>query len=108
VYGRPWSADPDSDRRPAAFGRAVRRLTLVDLIAPRARRAGLGPVAPLPRWGFEHGTSVDRWYIEPFLDAHRAASTGLVLQMLEDLYATRRCTPCEWLLLCATTHSCKA
>jgi hypothetical protein len=56
--------------------RAVRRLTLVDRIALRARRASLGPVAPLSRWGFERDTSVDRWYIEPFLDAHRAASTG--------------------------------
>jgi len=92
-------SDPDSDRRPAAFGRAVHRLNLVDWIALRARWAGLGPVAPLSRWGFERGTSVDRWYIEPFLDAHRAASTGRVLQMLEDLYATRRCTPSEWLLI---------
>jgi len=54
----------------------VRRLTLVDRIALRARWASLGPVAPLSRWGFERGTLVDRWYIEPFLDAHRAASTG--------------------------------
>jgi SAM-dependent methyltransferase len=44
---------------------------------------------PLSRWGFERGTPVDRLYIERFLDTHRAHVHGRVLEVLEDLYATR-------------------
>lgn len=43
----------------------------------------------MSRWGFDRGTPVDRWYIERFLTSHRADVRGHVLEVKEDLYATR-------------------
>ena len=41
------------------------------------------------RWGRDRGTPVDRYYIERFLDAHRADITGRVLEVKSDDYARR-------------------
>ena len=50
----------------------------------------LGRVAPLsPRWGRDRGTPIDRYYIERFLEQHRADIRGRVLEVREPLYSTR-------------------
>lgn len=41
------------------------------------------------RWGFDRGLPVDRYYIERFLDAHRADIRGHVLEIGDDTYTTR-------------------
>jgi SAM-dependent methyltransferase len=40
-------------------------------------------------WGSKRGKPVDRYFIEDFLLSHRSAITGHVLEVKEDLYATR-------------------
>lgn len=40
-------------------------------------------------WGFDRGGPVDRWYIEHFLQAHRADIQGRVLEVGADRYASR-------------------
>lgn len=41
------------------------------------------------RWGYDRGMPVDRYYIEQFLDEHRADVTGRVLEVKSDDYARR-------------------
>lgn len=41
------------------------------------------------RWGYDRGTSVDRYFINPFIEAHGSAITGVVLEVKEDLYASK-------------------
>lgn len=41
------------------------------------------------RWGYDRGLPVDRYYIERFLDEHRADVTGRVLEVKSDDYARR-------------------
>ncbi len=41
------------------------------------------------RWGYDRGLPVDRYYIERFLDEHRADITGRVLEVKSDDYARR-------------------
>jgi hypothetical protein len=48
---------------------------------------GLEPVSR--EFGFERGRPVDRWYIERFLDAHRADVRGRVLEIAESSYTER-------------------
>lgn len=48
---------------------------------------GLEPVSR--EFGFERGRPVDRWYIERFLDAHRADVRGRVLEIAERTYTER-------------------
>jgi SAM-dependent methyltransferase len=61
----------------------------------RARRlvAPIRPVLyrrrPLSTWGLERGTPIDRWYIEAFLDAHRADIRGRVLEVKDNTYTDR-------------------
>jgi hypothetical protein len=45
---------------------------------------GLEPVSR--QFGFDRGKPVDRWYIERFLDQHRADVKGAVLEVAEDTY----------------------
>ena len=55
----------------------------------RAGPAGIGlkRLEPVSReFGFERGRPVDRFYIERFLDAHRADVRGRVLEVFEDTY----------------------
>ncbi len=40
-------------------------------------------------WGRERGTPIDRWYIERFLEAHRADITGRVLEVRDPGYVQR-------------------
>jgi SAM-dependent methyltransferase len=57
---------------------------------------------PLPRWGnlrrttplsndfgFDRGTPIDRYYVDAFLDRHRALVTGRVLEIQETGYTQR-------------------
>ena len=41
------------------------------------------------RWGYDRGLPVDRFYIEQFLEEHRADSTGRVLEVKSGDYARR-------------------
>jgi SAM-dependent methyltransferase len=54
------------------------------------RPAWLGTVrrtTPLSdSWGRDRGQAIDRWYVERFLAAERAAITGRVLELLDDRY----------------------
>jgi SAM-dependent methyltransferase len=47
---------------------------------------GLRPVSR--EFGFDRGKPVDRWYIERFLNEHRADVRGAVLEVAEDTYTT--------------------
>ncbi|HEX8496766.1 MAG TPA: methyltransferase domain-containing protein [Actinomycetales bacterium] len=84
-------AMPDAARRLRSrlAGRAVgsssaaRRLTYLLRSASRRR------TDPLTEWGFERGTPVDRWYIERFLQSNEALVRGHVLEVKQDLYASR-------------------
>jgi hypothetical protein len=49
--------------------------------------AGLEPVSRT--FGFDRGRPIDRWYIERFLDAHRADVRGRVLEVAEPSYTQR-------------------
>jgi SAM-dependent methyltransferase len=54
-----------------------------------ARFGSLKRTSPLSEWGNDRGTPVDRWYIERFLDQHRALVSGSVLEVKADEYATQ-------------------
>lgn len=70
--------------------RAAGRMPYLRHVWMRTRWASLQRSAPISeRWGFDRGTPIDRWYIERFLDSHRADVHGHVLEVLEDRYATR-------------------
>jgi SAM-dependent methyltransferase len=45
--------------------------------------------APVSRWGWERGTPVDRYYIERFLEAHRADIHGDALEIYDRAYVDR-------------------
>jgi SAM-dependent methyltransferase len=50
----------------------------------------LGSTAPLSEaWGYDRGLPVDRWYIERFLEGHRADITGRVLEVKDSGYTER-------------------
>jgi hypothetical protein len=80
------------------------RQQLKAVIGPRwtTRLRCLSRGLPLPRWGnlrrvtpfsscfgFDRGTPVDRYYLERFLDAHRASIAGDVLEIQMVAYAGR-------------------
>lgn len=44
---------------------------------------------PVTRWGWERGTPVDRYYIESFLNGHRADIRGRVLEVKNSDYSRR-------------------
>ena len=73
----------------ASARRARGRLRLV--IARRPVRWGsLRRFRPLGTdWGTSRGTPIDRYYIERFIDGNRAGIGGRVLEVKEDLYASR-------------------
>jgi peptidoglycan/xylan/chitin deacetylase (PgdA/CDA1 family)/SAM-dependent methyltransferase len=68
-----------TDAASALAARGVPRVSFGDL--------GVAPVSP--RWGRDRGTPIDRYYIERFLERHRADIRGRVLEVREPLYATR-------------------
>src|SRR3989338_10975383 len=43
----------------------------------------------LPRWGRDRGTSIDRHYIEGFLETHRADVRGRALEVRDSTYTRR-------------------
>jgi len=50
----------------------------------------LGSTLPISSsWGYDRGTPVDRWYIERFLEEHRADITGRVLEIKDSGYTDR-------------------
>ena len=66
------------------FPLVVRRLVRPHLLGLRARTE---PVDD--RWGYDRGTPIDRWYIERFLEAHRADIRGRALEVKDDGYVRR-------------------
>lgn len=53
----------------------------------RRRGHGLPGLEPVSRqFGFDRGKPVDRWYIERFLEQHRADVRGAVLEVAESTY----------------------
>lgn len=58
--------------------------------APRKNRVDFGDrrrVTPIGRlYGYDRGEPVDRYYIEKFLDSHRAEIAGAVLEISENTY----------------------
>jgi hypothetical protein len=66
----------------------------VKRIANRLRRPAprglLWRRRPVSRnWGFDRGTPIDRFYIEAFLERHRADVRGRVLEVRDDTYTRR-------------------
>ncbi|WP_347302434.1 glycosyltransferase [Croceibacterium sp. TMG7-5b_MA50] len=72
---------------PAAFASAKRRLTGTP--APGHVDFGdLDRATPVsPNFGYDRGTPIDRWYIERFLDRHRADIRGRVLEVGDAAYS---------------------
>jgi SAM-dependent methyltransferase len=57
------------------------------VIRRKRRGHGLPGLEPVSReFGFERGKPVDRWYIERFLNEHRADIRGAVLEVAESTY----------------------
>src|SRR5215216_119227 len=84
--------------RSASTRELLRILTTHDILAGLRRRAPRRPVRlgslgrPRPiseQWGYDRGTPVDRWYIERFLQEHRADITGRVLEVKDSGYTDR-------------------
>lgn len=58
--------------------------------SPRVDRGDLQRTRPISAaWGRDRGTPIDRYYIERFLDAHRADIRGRVLEVRDADYTTR-------------------
>lgn len=75
-----------AERGARKAGRVLQRVR--GLAAMRAGRAG--SARPLSEnWGYDRGTPIDRFYIERFLDRHRADVHGNALEVQEDGYCRR-------------------
>jgi hypothetical protein len=60
------------------------------VIRRKRRGHGLPGLEPVSReFGFERGKPVDRWYIERFLNEHRADIRGAVLEVAESTNTQR-------------------
>lgn len=56
----------------------------------RALLATTGPHRPISgHWGYDRGQPIDRWYIEAFLDEHRADVRGDALEVKSGTYVRR-------------------
>jgi len=54
------------------------------------RLGALGRTEPLSReWGYDRGTPIDRYYIDRFIEQHRADITGRVLEIKDSRYTNR-------------------
>jgi SAM-dependent methyltransferase len=54
------------------------------------RLGSLGSTRPVGySWGYDRGLPIDRWYIERFLERHRAEITGRVLEVKDSGYTRR-------------------
>jgi SAM-dependent methyltransferase len=71
----------------------VRLTPLIEAVRRRRRPlwlGSLGSTTPVSEsWGYDRGLPVDRWYIERFLDHHRGAITGRVLEVKDSGYTDR-------------------
>ena len=67
-----------------AFGRRARRLRRPAWLGVMRRTTPLSEA-----WGADRGTPVDRYYIERFLDRHRADIRGRVLEVRGSAYTSR-------------------
>lgn len=57
---------------------------------PRVDWGDLRRVRPLSQhWGWDRGTPIDRYYIERFLESHRADIRGRVLEVRDSVYTQR-------------------
>ena len=77
-------------RRPRlSFLRESHRVLLRRVLrpAPRGLLMRSGPVSR--GWGFDRGLPIDRYFIERFLDEHRADIGGRVLEVKDDGYTRR-------------------
>jgi glycosyltransferase involved in cell wall biosynthesis len=75
---------------PAAVRRFATRATRRIRRAIPVRFGSLRRLEPVSRsFGFDRGTPVDRFYIDRFLDAHRALIRGRVLEIADDAYTRR-------------------
>jgi SAM-dependent methyltransferase len=61
--------------------RSLRRRVLLAATGPHRPTSG--------HWGYDRGQPIDRWYIEAFLDAHRADVHGDALEVKSDGYVRR-------------------
>jgi SAM-dependent methyltransferase len=83
VSGRPETFSP-ADRDPLRWRRRLQRLRHPAWLGSIRRTTPLSD-----HWGRERGTPVDRYYIEPFLEAERNAIRGRVLELLNSDYTER-------------------
>ncbi len=75
--------------RQRVTGAVTARSPLARQLSFRLRWSGTRRTEPLSEWGFERGTAVDRHLIERFLVEHGDLVHGRVLEVKEDLYASR-------------------
>lgn len=69
--------------------RRIRRYTCWPPIG-LVRLGNLRRVKPIsPVWGFDRGLPIDRYYIEQFLKTHISDIQGHILEIKDDLYASR-------------------
>jgi SAM-dependent methyltransferase len=83
----PLGSDVRAQRLP--FLSEPRRVLLRRVLrpAPRGLLMRSGPVSR--GWGFDRGLPIDRYFIERFLDGHRADISGRVLEVKDDGYTRR-------------------
>lgn len=83
----PMRSDVRAQRLP--FLSEPRKVLLRRLLrpAPRGLLLRSGPVSR--GWGFDRGLPIDRYFIERFLDEHRADIRGRVLEVKDDGYTRR-------------------
>jgi SAM-dependent methyltransferase len=83
----PMGSDVRAQRLP--FLSEPRRVLLRRVLrpAPRGLLMRSGPVSR--GWGFDRGLPIDRYFIERFLDGHRADISGRVLEVKDDGYTRR-------------------
>jgi SAM-dependent methyltransferase len=83
----PMGSDVRAPRLP--FISEPRRVLLRRVLrpAPRGLLMRSGPVSR--GWGFDRGLPIDRYFIERFLDEHRADISGRVLEVKDDGYTRR-------------------
>jgi SAM-dependent methyltransferase len=83
VSGRPETFSPVG-RDPLRWRRRLHRFRHPAWLGSLRRTTPLSD-----HWGRERGTPIDRYYIEPFLEAERKAIRGRVLELLNSDYTER-------------------
>lgn len=62
---------------------------MIDRAVLRLAWSSLRRTRPVSEWGEGRGRPIDRWYVDSWIAGHGAAVRGDVLEVLEDLYASR-------------------